>query len=430
MEQTLAIQKPLTGAMRSDGEPLDLKAYEASGGYQALRKVLRTMKPAELTQVVKDANLKGRGGGGFSAGRKWSLMPSVEAGPHPRYVAINGDEMEPGSFKDRLLLERNPHMVIEGTILAGYALDADSGIIFLRWAFKKAMRALERALAECYEAGYLGSNILGTDFGMHIHTHESAGRYMAGEAAGMLNAIEGKRAVPRYRPPHMTNMGLWGRPTVVNNVETIANVPHIALNGAEWFRSLSRIDEGGTKIYGVSGRVKSPGLWELPMGTTLRELLEEHAGGMRDGFKFRAALPGGASSAFFGEEYLDVPLGWAPVEKVGKRFGTGTVVVMDDHNCPVGTVLSLQRFFARESCGWCTPCREGLPWIVRILVGLERGEGTKEDLDLLRWHTRHITSDRTFCELAPGAMESLSSALEMFGEDFERHVSMHRCPWT
>ena len=424
------MERPLTEHIRADRQPLDLAAYERTGGYDALKKAITSLAPGEIVQMVRDARLNGRGGAGFDAGHKWSFLPPVSEVPPPRYVAINGDEMEPGSFKDRLLLESNPHMVIEGAILAGYAVQANIGYIFVRWAYHDAHRAIRRALEECYQAGYLGDHILGSDFGMHIYLHESAGRYVAGEASALLNAIEGERAIPRFRPPHMATLGLWGKPTIVNNVETISNVPHIVARGPRWFRGLSRIeDEGGTKLFGMSGKVKAPGLWELPLGTTLREVLEDHAGGMRDGLHFRGALPGGASSGFLGEENLDVQLAWSTVEKVGTRLGTGSIIVMDDRTCPVGMVLHVQKFFARESCGWCSPCREGLPWVVRLLSALERGEGTSEDLEVLESQGEQIKAGVTFCELAPGAMESLRTAIAMYREDFERHVSEHRCPW-
>lgn len=423
------MEKPLTETMRPDGEPLSLKEYESTGGYQALCKALKTMKPADVTQMVREANLNGRGGAGFPAGLKWGHMTPASDSPHPRYIAINGDEMEPGSFKDRFLLEHNPHMIIEGALLAAYAVDADVGFVFVRWAYHKARAAVERALAECYEAGYLGDHICGTNFRMQFHVHESAGRYVAGEASALLNAIEGLRAVPRYRPPHMASLGLWGKPTLVNNVETLANVPHIVMKGPKWFRGLSLIDEGGTKLMGMSGRVKRPGLWELPMGTTLREVLEVHAGGMQDGRKFRGALPGGESTGFLGEEHLDVQLGWSPLEKIGNSFGMGGMIVLDDKTCPVGMILSIQRFFARESCGWCAPCREGLPWVVRLLEALERGEGKEEDLEVLQFHADQIRPNVSFCELAPGSMQSLRTGLVAFREDFERHIHEHRCPW-
>jgi NADH-quinone oxidoreductase subunit F len=262
-----------------------------------------------------------------------------------------------------------------------------------------------------------------------MRLHMSAGRYMCGEESGLIDALEGGRATPRNKPPFPQLSGLFGKPTVVNNVETLCNVPHILARGPDWFRSLSRSEDGGTKIYGASGHVKRPGLWELPLGATMREILEEHAGGMADGRSFKGLLPGGASTQFVLAENLDVKMDFASMSKAGSRLGTGTMVVLDDRTCPVGMLGSLEVFFARESCGFCTPCREGLPWVVKILRDLEEGRGRAEDLEVLQDHTRMIRPGTTYCLLAPGAMEPLSSALRYFRDDFERHVSGHGCPW-
>jgi NADH-quinone oxidoreductase subunit F len=245
----------------------------------------------------------------------------------------------------------------------------------------------------------------------------------------MLNALEGRRATPRAKPPFPPVVGLWGKPTIVNNVETICNVPHIIEHGADWFRRLSRSVDGGTKIYGVSGRVRNPGTWELPMGATIREVLEEHAGGMRDGFKLRALIPGGASTEFMPADQLDVKMDFDSMEAAGSRLGTGTMIILDDLSCPVGMVLNLMRFFAQESCGWCTPCREGLPWLVRILDAIENGRGELKDMEVLERHTGLLEPGHTFCALAPGAMEPLQSALKLFEDDFLRHIREKRCPW-
>ncbi len=422
-------EKPLTKNIRPDGTPCNLKEYEQSGGYRGLRKALADHDHEEIIDMVVRANLLGRGGAGFPAGKKWSLVPMGEDVPRPKYVVCNFDEMEPGSFKDRFLAEGDPHQLIEGLILAGYAIEAEIGYIFIRKDYVNAARILNAAIAEAYTNHYLGSNILGSGFNCELHLHMSAGRYICGESSALLNALEGGRAIPRSRPPHMSSMGLWGKPTVVNNVETICNVPHIVANGPEWFRELSYTEEGGTKIYGVSGRVKRPGAWELPMGTPLREILEKHAGGMQDDFKFRGALPGGASSNFVIDEHLDTRMDFASMKRVQSHFGTGTVIVLDDCNCPVGMVLNLQRYFARESCGWCTPCREGLPWIVHVLEALEEGSGTSEDIEMLESHTKLLKTGNTFCTLAPAAMFSLESALRHFREDFEQHIRMKRCSY-
>jgi NADH-quinone oxidoreductase subunit F len=423
------MERPLTHNIRPGEEPLDLKSYEAAGGYQALRKALRLMAPADVTQAVKDSNLRGRGGAGFPTGVKWGFVPMGEDAPRPRYLVVNADEMEPGAFKDRLLLEGDPHQLLEGAIISAYAIQADVAFIFLRWAYKRAERLLRRAIAEAYEAGYLGRDILGTGYGLEMNLHTGAGRYMCGEETGLLNALEGKRATPRARPPFPPVVGLWGKPTVVNNTETLCNVPHIVDRGAAWFRDLSKTANGGTKIFGVSGKVRRPGAWELPMGTRIGEILEEHAGGMREGLKFRGLLPGGGSTDFLVEEHLDVPMDFDTIPEVGSRMGTGTMIILDDQTCPVGMVHNLERFFARESCGWCTPCRDGLPWVEKILHALEEGRGEPGDLERLERHGQFLWLGFTFCALAPGAMEPLRSALKYFREDFEQHIREKRCPW-
>jgi NADH-quinone oxidoreductase subunit F len=406
-----------------------LKEYEKVGGYQALRKALLNMEPGEVTDEVKKSNLRGRGGAGFPTGMKWSFVPMGDDAPRPKYLAINADEMEPGTFKDRLLLEGDPHQLIEGTIITAYAMQADVAFIFLRWAYKLAEKRLRKALAEAYDNHYLGKNILGSGYDLELYLHVSAGRYMCGEESGLLNALEGRRAQPRAKPPFPPVVGVWGKPTVVNNVETICNVPHIIDKGADWFNNLSKSKDGGTKLYGASGKVKRPGLWELPIGTTAREILEEYAGGMRDGLKFRGLLPGGASTDFLIEEHLDVAMDFGSVQKVGSRMGTGTMIIMDDQTCPVAFVHNLEHFFAQESCGWCTPCRDGLPWTAKLLKAIDEGQGELEDLDRLALHSKLLGPGHTFCALAPGAVEPLQSALKYFREDFEQHIREKRCPW-
>ncbi len=422
------MERPLTQYIKTDHSPLSLKEYEKTGGYQALRKALK-LNPEDVSKAVKEAGLKGRGGAGFLTGMKWGFVPLGDDAPMPKYFVINADEMEPGSFKDRMLLEGNPHQLLEGMIIGAYAIQANFSYVFLRWAYHRAAKAIEQALQEAYEAGYLGKSIAGSGYQLDASLHISVGRYMCGEETGLLNALEGKRANPRFKPPFPGVSGLFGKPTVVNNVETMCNVPHIIANGADWYRSLSKTDEGGTKIYGASGKVKKPGLWELPLGTTLHELLEEHAGGMKEGFRFKGVLPGGGSTDFLTEEHLDVAMDFASVGKAGSRLGTGTLIVLDDKTCPVGMVLNLERFFARESCGWCTPCREGLPWTARLLEAIENGKGELRDLEILEFQTHYMAPGNTYCALAPGAMEPLQSALKFFKQDFEEHIHQHKCPW-
>ncbi|HJU15855.1 MAG TPA: NADH-quinone oxidoreductase subunit NuoF [Stellaceae bacterium] len=423
------MERPLTGNIRAGSPPLDIAGYERAGGYQALRKALTSMTPEAVMKEVTDSKLRGRGGAGFPTGQKWSFVPRGPDAPRPKYLVVNADEMEPGTFKDRLLLEGDPHQMIEGAILSAYAIEAETAYIFVRGEYVVAAERLERAAAEAARRGYLGRNILGSGFTLDLHVHTSAGRYICGEETALLTSLEGRRAIPRAKPPFPQTAGLWGRPTVVNNVETLCNVPHIIARGAEWFKSLSRGPDGGTKIYGASGRVKRPGAWELPMGTPIREILEEHAGGMREGYSFRALLPGGASTDFLTSDHLDVAMDFGSVEKAGSRLGTGTMIVLDDRTCPVAMLRNLEHFFAQESCGWCTPCRDGLPWVERLLAAIEAGAGRPEDLDVLQMHTRFLGPGRTFCAHAPGAMEPLQSGLKYFRDDFERHIRERHCPW-
>lgn len=423
------MERPLTKNIRPGETPLDLAAYERAGGYQAIRKVLREIAPADVTKMVKDSKLRGRGGAGFPTGLKWSFVPMGDNAPRPKYLVANADEMEPGTFKDRLLLEGDPHQVLEGIMVSAYAIQADVAYIFLRWEYRLAAERLTRAIAEAYDRRYLGKNIFGSGYHLEVHLHISAGRYMCGEETGLLNALEGKRATPRAKPPFPPVVGVWGKPTIVQNIETLCNVPHIVNHGVEWYRGLSRSEDTGTKIYGVSGKVKRPGAWELPMGATIREILEEHAGGMQDGLRFRGVLPGGASTDFLVEQHLDVPMDFDSVQKAGSRLGTGTMIVLDDQTCPVGMVHNMEHFFAQESCGWCTPCRDGLAWTERILLALETGQGQPGDLETLTAHAKFLGPGFTFCALAPGAAEPLQSALKYFREDFERHIIEKRCPW-
>ncbi len=416
------MDKPLTKNIRPDRAFATLADYESTGGYQGLRKAITELQPKEVQQWVKDAGLRGRGGAGFNTGLKWSLVPMDAETAQMRYLVVNADEMEPGTFKDRLLLEQDPHQLLEGIIIAAYAIQASIAYIFLRGEYHLAAQRLENALLEAQAKGYVGGHILNSAFNLNIYLHTSAGRYICGEETALLNALEGKRATPRAKPPFPLVSGLWGKPTVVNNVETLCNVPHILYYGVEWYQSLGQGADKGTKLFGASGRVKHPGLWELPMGTPIREIIEEHAGGMRDGYQLRGFLPGGASTDFLLPEHLDVAMDYEAIAKAGSRMGTGTLIVLDDKTCPVQMVLNLEQFFAQESCGWCTPCRDGLPWTVTLLQDIIAGHGRMEDLDTLSGLTRMLGPGNTFCALAPGAMEPLQSALKYFREDFVRYI--------
>jgi NADH-quinone oxidoreductase subunit F len=425
------MEKVLTKNIRPDREPLWLADYEAAGGYRALRKALTDFKPETLTELVKDANLRGRGGAGFPAGLKWSFMPRLEkpapgrepengpARPPHVYLVANADEMEPGTFKDRLLMEGDPHQFVESLIISAYAIGADLCYVFLRGEYVECERRLQRAIAEAEAAGYLGERILDTGFSLRIRLHMSAGRYICGEETALLSALEGKRAIPRSKPPFPAQSGLFGRPTTVNNVETLCNVPHIVRNGVEWYKSLGLHRDAGTKLYGASGHVGKPGLVELPLGTPLGELIEEHFGGIRGGRKLKAVLPGGGSTPLLTREHRDVPMDFEGVAAAGSRLGTGTLIVIDEDTPIVGVLKNLEQFYAQESCGWCTPCRDGLPWTARLLEDLEAGRGRPGDIDLLAMHCDFLGPGKTFCAHAPGAMGPLESALKYFRDELE-----------
>jgi NADH-quinone oxidoreductase subunit F len=414
---------PLTGRANLDRTPHTFTEWCAIGGYEAVQRALR-MAPADVVSLVDQANLNGRGGAGFPAAKKWRFMPKpgTSPGEGPNYLIVNGDEMEPGAFKDRFLLEAMPHQVVEGAIIAAHATYASEAIVLIRDCYRRGIAAMERAIAEAEAGGYLGRNILGSGFDLTVRVHPSAGRYIVGEETALIEALEGHRAVPRKRPPFPAQSGLWGRPTTVNNVETISLVPHILSNGAQWFRALSRTEEGGTKLYGVSGRVNRPQLIEAPMGTTARELIAR-CGGVAGNGVLRCFQPGGGATGFLEADDLDTPLDFGHMQRAGSMFGTGTLIVLDETACPVGVVNRHMAFYARESCGWCTPCREGLPWASRILQGLEVGTARAADLDVLRMTAAEAgPRGRTFCDLMGGAMAPLASALARFGDLFEAHL--------
>ena len=426
----MTLDRPLTRNVRPDRAPTGLAAYQANGGYQALRMTVGKKSPADCLQIIKDSNLRGRGGAGFPTGMKWSFLPMDNSSPGHKYLICNADEMEPGTFKDRLLMECDPHQLIEGMILSAYTIQADIAYIFIRSEYLVAATLLRQAIADCYAKGFLGDNIMGSGFNLNMHVHASAGRYICGEETALISSLEGKRATPRAKPPFPQVSGLWGRPTIVNNVETLCNIHHILEHGADWFQSLGLTKDAGTKLYGVSGRVKNPGCWELPMGTPIREIIMEHAGGMEDGYQLRGFLPGGGSTDFLTEQHLDLAMDYDTIGKAGSRMGTGTMIILDDKTCPVGFVKNLVEFFANESCGFCTPCRDGLPWTAHLLDDIERGQGQPEDLQTLATQVDFIGAiGNTHCALAPGAMEPLASGMKYFKEDFERHISGRNCPW-
>ena len=423
------ITKPLTKNIDMARGPLNISDYQAVDGYQSMQVIAKGLSPQDTLELVKASGLKGRGGAGFPTGLKWSFVPQGDNSPKQKYFVVNADEMEPGTFKDRLLMEGDPHLLIEGVIIGSYAIQASKAYIFLRGEYTVSERALEKAIDEAYEKGYLGSNILGTGFNLDVILHTSAGRYICGEETALLNALEGKRAIPRAKPPFPQVSGLWGKPTIVNNVETICNLPGILTYGVDWYHGLTKGKDHGTKLFGVSGKVNTPGCWELPLGTPIRELFENHAGGMRDGLELKGFLPGGGSTDFMLPEHLDLNLDYDEITKAGSRLATGTMIILDSGTCPVGMVGNLMKFFSQESCGFCTPCRDGLPWVDEIFNEFENGCGSEKDLEILHEHVDYLGPGRTFCALAPGATAPLGSGLKYFAEDFHRHIKDKRCPY-
>jgi NADH-quinone oxidoreductase subunit F len=414
---------PLTWRLRDDGQPVWLDEYQNKQGYEAARKALGQMSPDEIVGTVKDAGLKGRGGAGFSTGVKWGLMPKDES-MNIRYLLCNADEMEPNTYKDRLLMEQLPHLLIEGMIISAKALKAYRGYIFLRGEYVDAAINLRRAVEEAKAAGLLGKNILGSGVDFELFVHTGAGRYICGEETALINSLEGRRANPRAKPPFPAVSGVWGKPTCVNNVETLCNVPAIIGNGVAWYQGLALpgSEDHGTKLMGFSGKVNNPGVWELPFGITARELFEHYAGGMKPGYRLKAWQPGGAGTGFLLPEHLDAQMYAGGIGKVGTRMGTGLAMAVDDSINMVGLLRNMEEFFARESCGWCTPCRDGLPWSVKLLRALERGQGQPGDLATLEQLCNFLGPGKTFCAHAPGAVEPLGSALKYFRAEFEAGI--------
>ena len=402
-----------------------LNEYRDNGGYEGLAKALKTMAPAEVIKEVTDGGLGGRGGAGFPTGRKWSGVPID--GPHPRYVMCNADEMEPGTFKDRIIINADPHLLIEGMVLAAYAIGGDKGIIFIRPSYELEAELLTIEIEEARAANLLGDNILGSDFSFDIIVHRSGGRYICGESGAQQRAAMGLRPNPIETGYRSAVRGLWNKPTVVNNVETLSCVPGIIRNGSQWFTSLAVSPTGdGTKLFPVSGMVANPDCFELPAGSTLREIVFEHAGGMTAGKTFKAALPGGTSTKFMPEKFLDLPMDFVSLKQHGLRLGTGAVIVFDQDTCLVAATLNMMHYFARESCGWCTPCRDGLPWVVDLLTRIEAGSGTKDDVATLRRITEHM--EYANCAFAPGAAAPVLGLLDFFMDEVMEHITSKACP--
>jgi NADH-quinone oxidoreductase subunit F len=410
------------------GEPetVWITRYVQTGGYKGLRKALK-MTPKEVIDEVKVSGLRGRGGAGFPTGVKWSFVPQDTG--KPTYLVANFDESEPGTYNNRELVERDPHQFLEGVIIASYAVQCHTAFIYNRGEFLFPGQVLERAVAEAYEEGFLGRNILKSGYQLDVVLHKGAGAYICGEETALLSSLEGFRGQPRLRPPFPAVEGLYASPTAINNVETLCNVPHILVNGAKWFAGIGTEKSPGTKIFSVSGKVNQPGNFEAPMGTPAREVIEEMAGGVLDGKRLKAWTPGGSSTPFLTEDHLDVGLDFESIAEAGSLLGTGALMVTDERDCMVRVCQRLLQFYAHETCGKCTPCREGTWWVTRMLARIEEGSGRPEDLPLLGEIGDNILF-KAFCALADGAVSPISSTLKHFRHEYEEHVRLGRCPFA
>jgi NADH-quinone oxidoreductase subunit F len=412
-----------------------LTGYQADGGYMALRKAL-AMPPDEVTKLVKDSGLRGRGGAGFSAGAKWTFLPKNH--PGPIYLCVNADESEPGTFNNRILMEEDPHQLLEGIAITCHAIRSHTAYIYLRYEYGRSYRVLDAAIRECYAAGLLGQNILDTGFNLDVHLHRGAGAYICGEETGLIESLEGKRAWPRIKPPYPAVEGVFRKPTIVNNVETLCCVTHIVHRGVEWFKSIgvppdpnNRRDQGsyGPKLYCISGHVNKPCCVEMPLGVTARQLIDEHGGGVWKGRKAKAVVPGGISMGFLSAAELDTPLDFEGPLKVGcLGLGTAAVIVIDDHTSMLDVLYNCCRFMSHESCGQCTPCREGTSWSTKILERIRGGRGKMEDINLLLeiGNSMGIIPGTTICGLADGAAWPIKNAVTKFRGEFEEYIRSGR----
>ena len=407
---------------RSDSYTLD--TYRADGGYEALRKALG-MDPDTIVDTVKQSGLRGRGGAGFPTGMKWGFLP--EDNPNPRYLVVNADEAEPGTCKDIPLMLANPHVLVEGVAISSYAIKSHQAFIYIRGEVLHVIRRLRNAINEAYEAGLLGKNILGSGYDLDVVVHTGAGAYICGEETALLDSLEGYRGWPRLKPPFPAVAGLYASPTVVNNVESIASVPSIVANGAEWFTSMGTEKSAGFGFFSLSGHVTNPGQYEAPLGITLRELLDM-AGGIREGHTLKFWTPGGSSTPIFTDEHLDIPLDFESVGEAGSMLGTRALQIFDETTCVVRAVGRWIAFYAHESCGKCTPCREGNYWMVQVLDRLERGEGTEADIDKLLDICDNILG-RAFCALGDGATSPVTSSIKYFRQEYIDHFEKGGCPF-
>jgi len=402
-----------------------LAVYGARGGYRALEKVVQSMKPEQLIEEVKASGLRGRGGAGFPTGMKWSFVPKDS--PKPKYLVCNADESEPGTFKDRLLIEKDPHAIIEGTLIAAYAIQSHMAFIYIRGELVCGAEILERAVEEAAKAGYIGKNIAGSSYDLDLIVHRGAGAYICGEETALLSSLEGGRGWPKVKPPFPATHGLFGCPTVVNNVETLAALPWIIERGAPAYAAMGTERSKGTKLFSVSGHIRKPGVYELEMGYPFKKFLEEDCGGVPNGRKLKGVIPGGASMPVLRPEEVErVNLDYESIQAAGSLLGSGGVIVMDETTCMVGTAWNLARFFAHESCGQCTPCREGCHWMEKVFHRIEQGEGRVEDLDLILGVSGNIMGN-TICPFGDAAAMPAGAFVRKYREEFEAHIAEKRC---
>ena len=415
---------PVLSAHWDQADSFTIAGYKRNGGYTAVEKAL-AMQPDEVIQLVKDSGLRGRGGAGFPTGNKWGFIPQGDNKEH--YFVVNADESEPGTCKDTPLMMANPHVLIEGVIIGSYAIRANYAFIYIRGEVTHVVRRVQQAIEDAYKAGLLGKNILGKGFNLELVLHVGAGAYICGEETALLDSLEGFRGQPRLRPPFPAIAGLYAKPTVVNNVESVASVPAIVNNGVEWFTSMGTEKSKGFTLYSLSGHVNNPGQFEAPLGITLRQLLEI-SGGVRSGHKLKFWTPGGSSTPMFTDAHLDVPLDYEGVSKAGSMLGTKALQIFDETTCVVRAVLRWTEFYKHESCGKCTPCRDGTWWLVQVLKDLESGKGTEADLDKLLDLCDNIMG-RSFCALADGAASPIISSLQYFRQEYLDHLSAGTCPF-
>jgi len=396
-----------------------IDVYRQNDGYKALEKAVKEMTPEAIIDEVKKSNLRGRGGAGFPTGMKWSFVPKDS--PKARYVLCNADESEPGTCKDRPLMEHDPHQLIEGIAIAGRAIGSKQGYIYIRGEYRYVLDILDAALAEAYAAGYLGKNILGSDFSFDIYTHTGAGAYECGEESALMESLEGKRGYPRIKPPFPAVVGLYGCPTVINNVESLSAVPSIILRGGEWYAGLGTPKNGGTRMLCISGHVNHPGIYEVPLGLNMRRAIDELAGGVRDGKKLKAVIPGGSSCPLLKADEIDIPMDYDSVAKAGSMLGSGGMVVIDEDTCMVDVARRIMHFYAHESCGWCIPCREGTAWLRKMLDRFHDGGGRSEDIPLIGELAQNMLG-RTFCPLGDAAAMPTISIVKKWKNEFEDHL--------